>query len=313
MKVVATALPTPTPVLASAPPLTESRVGDYLELVRPRMTLLVLFTVGTGAFLAAPGAVAPGLLAQAVIGTALVAAGASCLNQLLERHTDALMRRTENRPLPAGRLQPSVVLTLGIVLTVAGLVCLLLCELLAAAVAAFTFVTYVFLYTPLKRKTPLNTLVGAVPGALPPVIGWTAVRGSLDAGAIALFLIVFLWQVPHFLAIAWIYRDQYARAGLKMLPVLDRDGVRTGREMVRYCAMLVPVSLVPAALGVAGLIYGIGAVLLGLMFLRASLGFVGSATTGQARRVLRASLLYLPALLALLLADGLVARLIVRN
>jgi protoheme IX farnesyltransferase len=308
MKVVATALPTTAPVLtSSAPPLAESRLGDYLELVRPRMTLLVLFTVAVGAFLAAPGAVEPALLLQAVFGTGLVAAGASCLNQLLERHTDALMRRTENRPLPAGRLQPPVVLTFGVVLTVAGLVCLLLREPLAAAVAAFTFATYVFLYTPLKRRTPLNTLVGAVPGALPPVIGWTAVRGSLDAGAVALFLIVFLWQVPHFLAIAWIYRDQYASAGLKMLPVLDRDGSRTGREMMRYCVMLLPVSLVPAALGLAGFVYGVGAVLLGMMFLNAALGFVRTASAREARRVLRASLLYLPALLALLLLDGLVA------
>jgi len=290
----------------SAPPLASARLADYVELVRPRMTLLVLFTVAAGVFLAAQGAPDPAILVHALVGTALVAAAASAINQFLERHTDALMRRTENRPLPAGRLPPAVVLVFGSGLAICGLTYLVvsLRQPLAALVAGTTFATYVFLYTPLKRKTPLNTLVGAVPGALPPVIGWTAVRGSIDPEAVALFLIVFLWQVPHFLSIAWIYRDQYAQAGMKMLPVVDRDGVQTSRQMVRYCLALLPVSVLPAELGMAGPFYVIGAVLLGLMFLKSALGFAHSSSLGQARRVLRASLIYLPALLLLLLLDG---------
>jgi protoheme IX farnesyltransferase len=299
MKVVAPSVPAP------ASPLAAARLADVAELLRLRMTVLVLFTVAAGCFLAARGAVEPGLLVQVVLGTGLVAAGASCLNQLIERHSDALMRRTENRPLPAGRLQPGVVLVLGVALTVIGLLCLVLRSPSAALVAGFTFASYVFVYTPLKRRTSLNTLVGAVPGALPPVIGWTAIRGALDAEALALFGIVFLWQVPHFLAIAWIYREQYARAGLVMLPVLDRDGSRTGRQMLHYCLALIPVSLMPAVLGMAGPVYVVGAALLGIGFLASALGFMRAATPTQARRVLRASLVYLPALFLLLLLDGL--------
>ena len=298
MKAVATVLPPTT-----AAPLAVPRVADFLDLLRPRVTLLVLVTVAAGAFLAAPGAVEPGLLLQALAGTALVAAGASCLNQYLERHTDALMRRTENRPLPAGRLQPALVVGLGVLLTAGGLVCLALRAPVAAAVAGFTFASYVFVYTPLKRKTPLNTLVGAVPGALPPVIGWAAVRDGIHLEAVALFLIIFLWQVPHFMAIAWIYREQYARAGLKMLPVLDRDGRRTGRQMVRYCLLLVPASLLPAALGMVGPFYAVGAAALGVGFTAAALGFRRGPSVARARRVLRASLVYLPALMSLLLLD----------
>jgi protoheme IX farnesyltransferase len=286
----------------SAPPLGSARAADYLDLIRPRVTLLVLFTVAAGGYLAAHGAPEPAVLLHAVLGTALVAAGASSLNQFLERHSDGLMQRTENRPLPAGRMQPGVVLGLGIGLAVMGLAYLAISlrQPLTALVAGFTFASYVFLYTPLKRRTPLNTLVGAVPGALPPVIGWTAARGAIDPEAIALFLIVFLWQVPHFLAIAWIYRDQYARAGMMMLPVVDPDGTRTSRQMVRYCLALIPVSLLPAVLDMAGPAYLIGGVLLGLFFLTSAVGFAQVSSVGRARRVLRASLVYLPALFLLL-------------
>jgi protoheme IX farnesyltransferase len=282
-------------------------LSDYLDLIRPRVSILVLFTVGAGAFLAARGAVDPAQLFHVVLGTALVAAGASALNQLLERHTDALMNRTENRPLPAGRMSALEVMILGTLLAGGGLVYLLVAlrQPTAAGVAAFTFLSYVFVYTPLKRVTPLNTLIGAVPGALPPVIGWTAIRGTIDGEALTLFLILFLWQVPHFLAIAWIYREQYARAGLCMLPVLDADGTQTGRQMVRYCLVLIPVSLLPIALGEAGWLYGAAAVLLGLGFLTSSMRFVRAASVVQARRVLRASLLYLPVLLIVLLVDAL--------
>jgi protoheme IX farnesyltransferase len=270
------------------------------------MSLLVLFTVAIGATLAAGGVPDPALLVNVVFGTGLVAAGASACNQYLERHSDGRMRRTENRPLPAGRMAPLEVLALGVGLGLGGVVYLALSlpQPLAAAAAAFTYLSYVLAYTPLKGRTSLNTLVGAVPGAMPPVIGWLAVRGTLDAGALTLFLILFLWQVPHFLAIAWVYRDDYARAGLVMLPVVDEDGSLTGRQMVNYGAALLFASLVPLSTGAAGPLYGAGAALLGLYFLWPALRFRRARTTATARQVLRASLLYLPALLALLWLDG---------
>jgi protoheme IX farnesyltransferase len=287
--------------------LPRGRAADYLELTKPRVAVLVLFTVAAGALLAAPAVPDLAALLHTLCGTALVAAGASALNQLLERHSDALMRRTEGRPLPAGRLHPLEVFLFGVGLGVAGLAYLAvtLKHPLAALVAGVTFTSYVFLYTPLKRRTTLNTLVGAVPGALPPVIGWAAVRGSLDPQALALFLIIFFWQVPHFLAIAWIYRDDYARAGLRMLPVVDPDGGMTGRQMVSYCTALIPVSLTPVVLHLAGPVYLAGALVLGLGFLSCTIGFLRRRSVPQARRVLRASLVYLPAVLGLLLLEGL--------
>jgi protoheme IX farnesyltransferase len=291
---------------ASAPPLVQARLADYVELLRLRVSLLVLFTVAVGAILASTGAPEAAQLVHVLLGTALVAGGASALNQLLERQTDALMARTENRPLPAGRVSTLEVLVIGITLTVGGLTYLAVAvrHPLAAVIAGITFAGYVFVYTPLKRKTPLNTLIGAVPGALPPVIGWTAVRGTLDREALALFLIVFFWQVPHFLAIAWIYRDQYANAGLCMLPVLDTDGSRTGRQMVRYALVLIPVSMYPVLLGLGGWLVVIAALVLGGAFLARCLAFARDSTDWQARRVLWASLVYLPLLLLLLLLDA---------
>jgi protoheme IX farnesyltransferase len=288
---------------ALALPLPRSRLADYLELTKPRVAVLVLFTVAAGAWLAGRSDLDPLLVLHTVTATALVAAGASALNQLFERHSDARMRRTENRPLPAGRLQPGEVLLFGMVLGVTGLVYLGLAtrQPLCVLVAGVTFVLYAFVYTPLKRVSTLNTLVGAVPGALPPVIGWTAVRGTLAPEAGLLFAVLFLWQVPHFLAIAWIYREEYARAGLCMLPVVDHSGKVTGRQMVLYCLVLVMTSLLPVLYGQAGMLYFTGALLLGLMFLRCTLAFLMDVSNAHARRVLRASLLYLPLLLALLL------------
>jgi protoheme IX farnesyltransferase len=290
-----------------------TRVADYLELTKPRVMVLVLFTVAVGAWLAPGGGFDLVFLLHTLLGTTLVAAGASALNQLIERNSDARMQRTENRPLPAGRLQPGEVLGFGICLGIGGVAYLAVAlpRPWAALVAAFTFVSYVFVYTPLKSKTVFNTLIGAVPGALPPVIGWTAMPGSMTLESKSLekvgllFLVVFLWQIPHFLAIAWIYREDYARAGLKMLPVLDRQGIITGRRMVAYCCVLIPVSLAPVALGWAGSVYFLGAALLGAGFLASAVGFLRRRSVAQARRVLRASLVFLPALLALLLLDGL--------
>jgi protoheme IX farnesyltransferase len=291
------------PAAVAALPLPRSRAADYVELTKPRVAVLVLFTVAAGAWLAGRGELDLLLLVHTVTATALVAAGASALNQLLERHSDARMRRTADRPLPTGRLQPLEVLLFGLGLGAAGLAYLALAtrQPLAVLVAAVTFVLYAFVYTPLKRVTTLNTLVGAVPGALPPVIGWTAVRGTLAPEAGVLFAVLFLWQVPHFLAIAWIYREEYARAGLRMLPVVDPEGKVTGRQMVLYCLALVLVSLLPVLAGQAGLVYLTGALLLGVGFLWHTLGFLVEVSDARARRVLRASLLYLPLLLALLL------------
>jgi protoheme IX farnesyltransferase len=291
-------------VLPHAAPLTWTRAADYLELTKPRVAVLVLFTVGIGYILGAGVSFHLFRLFHVLAGTALVAAGASALNQLLERHSDALMQRTGNRPLPAGRLLPMEVLFFGILLGAVGVGYLLLALPPAAAlVAAVTFFCYVLVYTPLKRVTTLNTLIGAVPGALPPVIGWSAARGTLGWEAAALFLILFLWQVPHFLAIAWIYREDYARAGLRMLPVVDRHGRLTGRSMVAYCLALIPASLLPVLFGGAGLLYLTGALVLGLSFLAATVGFSRIHSLQQARWVMRASLVYLPVLLALLLLD----------
>lgn len=284
---------------------SDSRFADYLQLIRPRVAVMVLVTVALGGWLAAPGVVPPVALWHAVLGVGLVTAGGSILNQLLERDTDARMHRTRHRPLPAGRLGAYEVLTLGTTASVSGFVYMALTvpDPAAALVTALTFILYVFAYTPTKRTTTLNTLVGAVPGALPPVIGWSAVTGRIDAGAIALFLIVFVWQVPHFLAIAWMYRDDYRRAGLKMLPVSDPHGDVTARQMLLYGLTLVPVSLWPLALRLAGPGYAIGATILALAFVLPIWTFCRRRSIAAARRVLRASLVYLPGVLVLLLTS----------
>lgn len=315
MKVASTTTETPlipldTEVGLDILPLVRMRLADYLELTKPRIAVLVLFTVVIGAVLGARNGVDLLLLLHTVLGTLLVAGGASALNQYSERRADARMKRTENRPLPANRLAPLEALLFGILLGVGG-TCYLLAALpepYAGFLALTTFLSYVFVYTPLKRVTPLNTLVGAVPGALPPLIGWTAFRGTLDAEAVGLFLLLFLWQVPHFLAIAWIYREDYARGGFRMLPFADPDGRLSGRNMVVYALALIPGSLLPVLAGEVGVIYCVGAIALGLGFLACTLDFARGASLVRARRVLRASLLYLPAVLALLLIAVLIHR-----
>jgi heme o synthase len=283
-----------------------SHLVGYVELTKPRISSMVLVTVAAGAVLGSAGLPDGWLLWHTLFGTALVAAGASALNQLLERDSDACMERTENRPLPSGRLGLIEVLVFGILFGVGGIgyLALSLPHPLAAITAAFTFLIYVFVYTPLKRKTSLNTLIGAVPGALPPVIGWVAVRGMIDPQALGLFAILFFWQIPHFLAIAWIYREDYRRAGLCMLPVVDRMGGLTGRQMVAYCSALIPASLSPFIWGQTSATYLTGVILLGGGFLAFTIAFWYQRTTERARGVLRASLIYLPVLLALLLLDG---------
>ncbi|MBI3724975.1 protoheme IX farnesyltransferase [bacterium] len=283
---------------------TVSRARDYLTLVRPKIALLVLVTVAVSACLAAHGAPPLALLVHTLVGTALVAGASSALNQILERDTDALMRRTESRPLPAGRLTAREVLAFSIVLATAGLAELaVFATPLAALVAGASLAIYVLAYTPLKRTTSLNTLVGAVPGALPPVIGWTAVTGALEPAALVLFGIVFVWQFPHFLAIAWLNREDYERAGLKMLPAIAGGRGMTGRQSTNYCLALVPVSLAPALVGLAGTSYFLGALYLGLAFTGVAVAFALKESRENARRLLLASVVYLPALLGLMWID----------
>lgn len=299
-------LDAPAPPAVSASALTGGRgvAADYFELSKPRITLMVVLTTLVGYMLALRGPlVAPHLFAT-LAGTALVAAGASALNMLLERRIDALMLRTRTRPLPSGRLRPAEALACGLALTSTGLAALAWAVgPLPALVAFVTWASYLFLYTPLKPRTSFSTVIGAFPGALPPVIGWAAARGSLEPGAFVLFAILFLWQIPHFLAIAWIYRDDYARGGLPMLPVLDPEGRITGRQAVANSLALLVVSLTPTAAGLAGSVYLVGAIVLGLAFSAVAVWAAAARTARTARALFLASLVYLPAICALLLVD----------
>jgi protoheme IX farnesyltransferase len=281
-----------------------ARAADWVALTKPRLNLLVLITTLAGLYLAEPAGVSPALLFHTLVGSALVAGGAAALNQVLERATDALMRRTRSRPLPAGRLGTAEGSLLGAVLSIVGLVELaVFTNTTAAIVAAVTLGSYVFLYTPLKTRTSLATLIGAVPGALPPVIGWTAATGVISVPALVLFGIVFLWQMPHFLAIAWMYRDDYARAGIPLLPVLEPDGRRTGNQALLYSAVLWPVSLLPAVVGLAGLPYSAIATVLGFLYIGLSVRFAQERSQGTARQLFLFSILYLALLLGALVAN----------
>ena len=287
--------------------VVRSRLADYLELTKPRIAVMALFTVAAGYLLGAGAAADGRILFHALVGAGLVAAGGASLNQLMERRLDARMRRTANRPLPAGRISPEEAAAFGAGLTGAGLAYLLATVPTAALVAAVvTVVTYVLVYTPLKTITVWNTMVGAVPGALPPVIGWCAARGWDGVGtATLLFAVLFLWQLPHFMAIAWMYRADYAAAGLRMVPGTDSHGRRTAVVMIAMAAALVPAG-VAAGFLVGGWLAAIGAALLGIYFLNRSLDFGRARTDRAARRVLRASIIYLPCVFALILIDALV-------
>jgi protoheme IX farnesyltransferase len=284
------------------------RLSDLAEMAKPGITLMVVLTAGLGFLLAGGERFSFLLLVWTLLGTGLVSAGASVLNHVIEREPDALMQRTENRPLPAGRMDPDVALLFGVALGVAGLVELALAvNLLTALLGAVALAGYVFVYTPLKRVTSLATVVGAVPGAIPPMMGWSAVRGQLDPAAWVLFGILFFWQMPHFLAIAWLCREDYARGGFPMLTVLDTDGGRTARQMILYGAVLIPVSLLPSTLGLMGTVYFAGALLLGLVYLGFCFGFARTRSTSGARWLMLASILYLPAVLLVMLLDRVVS------
>jgi protoheme IX farnesyltransferase len=291
---------------ASVLPLARASAADWLELTKPRITMLVVFTALVGFVTASAGSPWTVVLLAALAGTGLVAGGASVLNQVMERATDALMHRTRERPIPAGRIRPAEARLFGATLTLAGLALLATaCGPLAALVAFSTWASYLFLYTPLKRRTHLATLVGAVPGALPPVIGWAAAQGSLEPGAFILFAIMFLWQIPHFLAIAWLYREDYERGGFPMLPVIDREGTLTGRQAVLHSVALLVVSLSPVGAGLGGGLYLAGALVLGMALTLAALRLARARNLAAARFLFLASVLYLPALTSLLLLANL--------
>lgn len=297
MKATVQSLETPVAV-------EKSRLTVFSELVKARLTFLVLLTTLAGFYLAQQGPVNWVLMTQTILGTGLLAAGAAALNQLMERRYDGLMLRTQDRPLPSDRLHPDTALIFGATCSVAGLLYLAFAvNLLTSFLGALTLASYLFLYTPLKRITTLNTAIGAVPGALPPLMGWTAARGEVNAGGWALFAILFFWQLPHFLAIAWLYRQDYAKAGFAMLPVKDPDGARTGRSAVSHTLGLLPVSLTPFLLGMSGAVYVFGAILLGAAFIWQAIQFSRELTDRRARQLFFLSIIYLPLLLGLMALD----------
>ncbi len=291
---------------ANAPHPTGRRsvASDISELVKARLTLLVILTTLVGFFMGSRGPIDGILLAATLVGTAFLAGGAAVLNQYAERDIDRLMVRTRERPLPAGRVSPSIALGGGTIACVIGIAVLALSvNPESAIVGALTLASYLFVYTPLKRLTPLNTLVGAVPGALPPVIGWVAARGEIGWTGWSLFVLQFFWQVPHFLAIAWLYRADYARAGLRMLPLSDPDGRRTALHALCYAGGLLAVSLGPWRLGMAGGWYAAAAIVAGLGFLALAVDFRSNRSDSRARRLFLGSVIYLPVVLGLMVWD----------
>ena len=278
---------------------------DYWELTKPRIAFLVLVTAALGFFWGGQGIHAPLIFCCLLVGTGLTTCGSSVLNQYLERDVDGLMKRTRNRPLPAGRVKPGAALSMGFALVLGGVFFLLFTAgLLTAFLALLSAFLYVVVYTPMKRQNWLNTSLGAVPGALPPVGGWTAATGSIDPGAVVLFLILFAWQHPHFYAIAWIFRDDYRRGGFKMLPVVEPDGNSTCWQVMGYLVLLLIFSVLPSFMGLTGSFYLVGALVLGTLFLASGLALSCSRSVTSARRLLKASVLYLPLLLVLSVVDA---------
>lgn len=276
----------------------------YVDLTKPRITFLVVLTTIAGFCLASAHGLDWLNLVHLIVGISLLSSGISTLNQWMERDLDALMLRTRNRPLPTGKMSPTQALKFGLSLTLGAIVYVLFfINGLTALLGAITAASYLLLYTPLKTRTTLSTVWGAFPGAMPPLVGWVAVRGQLNIEGWVLFAILFLWQFPHFLAIAWMYRDDYARAGIKMLPVVEPEGRITSQQIVLYTVMLLPVSLLPTLVQVSGWVYFGGAIILGLGFLYFSILAALRRTTWQARRLLLASVIYLPLLFALMVLN----------
>ena len=290
--------------LAAAALAARQRTAAFISLTKLRLNSLVVATVAVGYCLGANARIDLAAIVSTLVGAALVAAGAAGLNQVSERETDRVMWRTRSRPLPDRRLSPSDAVVFSLILSAVGLLLLATgANLLAAAIALATLVSYSAVYTPLKRRSTAAALVGAVPGALPPVIGWAAARGSLSIEAWTLFLIVFVWQIPHLLAIASMYREDYARAGFPVLPAVEPDGRRTGRQVVLFAAALTPISIIPVLIHLAGPWYGVGALALGSGLFALSVGFARDRTIGRARRLFFGSIIYLPLLWGLLIAN----------
>jgi protoheme IX farnesyltransferase len=275
-------------------------LADLMELTKPRITLLVLVTTLVGFYMGSTDGMNLLLLFHTILGTGLVASGASALNQYFERDLDARMVRTRNRPLPNGRLLANEALVFSGLISVAGVGYLLyFVNALTAVLGAATLAGYILVYTPLKKRTPLCTLIGAFPGAAPPVMGWTAARGEIDAVALSLFAILLLWQMPHFFAIAWIFTEDYTRAGFS----IHVSGERTGRQIIFFCCALIPISVLPTVFGLTGMTYLVGATLLGFIYLGYGFAVALFRSNTYAHRLLRVSVFYLPALLVLMMLD----------
>lgn len=285
-------------------PTSKSKLVDYYELTKPRMNFLILITTMVGFYMASRGAMDWLRLFNALLGTLLCASSAGVINQVIERNYDRLMDRTRNRPIPAGRIHPTEAFIFGAACGFAGITELLITvNVLTAALGAFTLLSYVLIYTPLKRITSLNTVVGAIPGAIPPVMGFTAASGALSPAALSIFGILFLWQMPHFLAIAILYKRDYAAGGFKMLPVVDPHLEQTRKQILLYGLALIPMSLLPALQHIAGVAYFTAAVLLGLAFLSFGVSCAATRSREDARKLFFASIIYLPLLLAALMLD----------
>ncbi|HKE33938.1 MAG TPA: heme o synthase [Candidatus Acidoferrum sp.] len=283
-----------------------SRASAYIALTKPDVSFLVLMTTAAGYYMGARGPVSWLHMSHVIIGTLLIAGGTAALNHYLERESDRYMRRTASRPLPSGVLRPGRALAFGVTLAIAGAVDLYFAAgALASGLGVLTCLSYLLAYTPLKKRTVWATFVGAFPGAIPPMIGWVAATGSLDRGAWLLFGILFLWQFPHFYAISWMYREDYARAGIMMLPVVDRDGTRTFRQIILYAAALVGVSLLPAVLGLAGIVYFFGALVVCTALLQVCLWAASNKTNVRAKWLMHATVLHIPLLLGLMAYDKL--------
>jgi len=279
----------------------QSFAGDFAELIKARLTLLVLVTTAVGYYMGAPAGVSYIGLFHAFFGTALAAWGAAALNQWWEQSADSMMRRTESRPVPSGRMHSRTAFILGALLSVAGIIYLArMCTSLAAILAAITVAIYVFAYTPLKRVSTSNTLVGAIPGAIPPMIGWAAAAGRIDFGAWSLFAIMFLWQLPHFFAIAWMYREDYARAGFRMISNDDKTGERSASQSVFFCMMLIIVAGIPTFIGLATFVYLGVELVLGAVFIFVAMRFLRTRKRTDARLLFLTSITYLPLLFAAL-------------
>ncbi|VAX35025.1 Heme O synthase, protoheme IX farnesyltransferase COX10-CtaB [hydrothermal vent metagenome] len=278
---------------------------NYIELTKPRILALVLVTTVLGFFMGGEGIISYALLAYLLIGTALTCAGSSVLNQYLERDFDSKMERTKNRPIPAGTISPAKALNFGIILILSGIFLLYVkTNILTAFLSLLTTFLYILVYTPMKRINWLNTTIGAIPGAIPPLGGWAAATGTLNFHAGVLFLILFLWQHPHFYAIAWMLKEDYRKAGFQMLPVIDKDGKRTFQQILIFSIILIPVSIIPALTGLSGRVYLLGAIISGMGLLFVSKKLIDSHTIADARNLLKATVIYLPILLILIVSDA---------